>query len=327
MTFGILGSGSWATALAKILCEQNDPLFWYLRNENTIAHLQQKGSNPSYLQNVSFNPNQLKLSSNMREVVKQADTLILAIPSPFLHQSLQKVKDLLPSKIVFSAVKGIVPESKDVVGKHLQYAFGVPRNQIGVIMGPCHAEEVAMEKLSYLTLASQNQDTANSLAQQMTCSYIRTKISDDIIGAEYAGTLKNIYAIAVGIALGLGYGDNFQSVLISNSIRELKRFLKQIHKNKRDMSHSAYLGDLLVTGYSLFSRNRMLGTLIGKGYTVKSALNEMTMISEGYYASHTAHLMKQEIDKQFPIMEAVYQILYEEKSAKKVMAQVAEGLH
>ena len=228
---------------------------------------------------------------------------------------------------MFSAVKGIVPESKDVVGKHLQYAFGVPRNQIGVIMGPCHAEEVAMEKLSYLTLASQNQDTANSLAQQMTCSYIRTKVSDDIIGAEYAGTLKNIYAIAVGIALGLGYGDNFQSVLISNSIRELKRFLKQIHKNKRDMSHSAYLGDLLVTGYSLFSRNRMLGTLIGKGYTVKSALNEMTMISEGYYASHTAHLMKQEIDKQFPIMEAVYQILYEEKSAKKVMAQVAEGLH
>ena len=178
MTFGILGSGSWATALAKILCEQNDPLFWYLRNENTIAHLQQKGSNPSYLQNVSFNPNQLKLSSNMREIVKQSDILILAIPSPFLHQSLQEVKDLLPSKIVFSAVKGIVPESKDVVGKHLHHAFGVPKDQIGVIMGPCHAEEVALEKLSYLTLASQNQDTANSLAQQMTCSYIRTKISD-----------------------------------------------------------------------------------------------------------------------------------------------------
>ena len=327
MTFGILGSGSWATALAKILCEQNDPLFWYLRNENTIAHLQQKGSNPSYLQNVSFNPNQLKLSSNIREVVKQADTLILAIPSPFLHQTLQEVKDLLPSKIVFSAVKGIVPESKDVVGKHLQQSFGVPIDQIGVIMGPCHAEEVALEKLSYLTLASQNRDTANSLAQQMNCRYIRTKVSDDIIGTEYAGTFKNIYAIAVGIAHGLGYGDNFQSVLMSNSIREIKRFLKQIHKTKRDMSNSAYLGDLLVTGYSLFSRNRMLGAMIGKGYTVKSALNEMTMVSEGYYASHTAHLLVKEIDKPFPIMEAVYQVLYEKKSAKKVMVKVAQGLH
>ena len=327
MKFGILGSGSWATALAKILCEQNDPLFWYLRNEKTIAHLKQKGSNPSYLQNVSFNPNQLKLSSNIREVVKQADTLILAIPSPFLHQTLQEVKDLLPSKIVFSAVKGIVPESKDVVGKHLQQSFGVPIDQIGVIMGPCHAEEVALEKLSYLTLASQNRDTANSLAKQMNCRYIRTKVSDDIIGTEYAGTIKNIYAIAVGIAHGLGYGDNFQSVLMSNSIRELKRFLKQIHKTKRDMSNSAYLGDLLVTGYSLFSRNRMLGAMIGKGYTVKSALNEMTMVSEGYYASHTAHLLVKEIDKPFPIMEAVYQVLHEKKSAKKVMVKVALGLH
>ena len=327
MKFGILGSGSWATALAKILCEQNDSLFWYLRNENTITHLQQKGSNPSYLQNVSFNPNQLKLSNNIREVVKHANILILCIPSPFLHQSLQQVKDLLPSKIVFSAVKVIVPESKDVVGKHLHHTFGVPQDQIGVIMGPCHAEEVALEKLSYLTLASQNQNTANWLAQQMKCSYIRTKVSDDIIGAEYAGTLKNIYAIAVGISHGLGYGDNFQSVLMSNSIRELKHFLKHIHKTKRDMSHSAYLGDLLVTGYSIFSRNRMLGTLIGKGYTVKSALNKMTMISEGYYASHTAHLLTKEIDKYFPIMEAVYQILHEKKSAKKVIAQMAEGLH
>jgi glycerol-3-phosphate dehydrogenase (NAD(P)+) len=327
MTFGILGSGSWATAIAKIICEQNNPLFWYLRNENTITHLKQKGTNPNYLQNVSFNPNQLKLSSNIREIVKQADILILAIPSPFIHQNLQEVKDLLPSKIVFSAVKGIIPESKDVVCKHLEHSFGVPKDHIGVIMGPCHAEEVALEKLSFLTLASQNRDTANYLAQQMTCSYIRTKVTDDIIGVEYAGTLKNIYALAVGIAHGLGYGDNFQSVLMSNSIRELKRFLKQIHKTKRDMSHSAYLGDLLVTGYSLFSRNRMLGTMIGKGYTVNSALNEMTMISEGYYASHTVKLLIQEIDKSFPIMEAVCQILHEKKSAKKVMAKVAEGLH
>ena len=327
MRFGILGSGSWATALAKILCEQNEKLNWYLRNDNTIAHLREKGSNPSYLQSVTFDTNQLKLSSNIREVVDESDLLILAIPSPFLHQSLLEVKDLLPSKVVFSAVKGIVPESKDVVGKHLHTVFGVPTNQIGVIMGPCHAEEVALEKLSYLTLACQNQDTAKFLAHQMSCSYIRTKVTDDTIGAEYAGTLKNIYAIAVGIAHGLGYGDNFQSVLMSNSIRELKRFLKQIHKAKRDMSHSAYLGDLLVTGYSLFSRNRMLGTMIGKGYTVKSALHEMTMISEGYYASHTAHLLIKEFDKSFPIMEAVYQILYEKKSPKKIMSKIAERLH
>ena len=326
-TFGVLGGGSWATALSKILCEQNDQLFWYLRNENTITHLKQKGNNPRYLQNVSFNPNKLKLSSNLREVVTRADILILAIPSPFLHQSLQEVKKLLASKTIFSAVKGIVPESKNVVGKHLHRAFGVPWDQIGVIMGPCHAEEIALEKLSYLTIASQNQDIASYLARKMNCNYIRTKVSDDIFGAEYAGTIKNIYAIAVGIADGLGYGDNFQSVLISNSIRELKRFLKQIHKTKRDMSHSTYLGDLLVTGYSLFSRNRMLGTLIGEGYTVNSALNKMTMVSEGFYASHTAHLLTQEKNKSFPIMEAVYQILHENKSAKKVMAQVAERLH
>lgn len=327
MRLGILGSGSWATALAKILCEQNEKLNWYLRNENTIVHLREKGSNPSYLQSVTFDTGQLKLSSSIREVIDESDLLILAIPSPFLHQSLLEAKDLLPSKIVFSAVKGIVPESKDVVGKHLHKVFGVPTNQIGVIMGPCHAEEVALEKLSYLTLACQNQATAKFIAQQMSCNYIRTKVTGDTIGAEYAGTLKNIYAIAVGIAHGLGYGDNFQSVLMSNSIRELKRFLKQIHKAKRDMSHSAYLGDLLVTGYSLFSRNRMLGTMIGKGYTVKSALHEMTMISEGYYASHTAHLLAEEFDKSFPIMEAVHQILYEKKSPKKIMSKIAERLH
>ena len=327
MRFGILGSGSWATALAKILCENTDKLYWYLRNENTIAHLCEKGNNPSYLQHVHFDPNQLSLSNNIREIVDASDLLILAIPSPFLHQALQKVQDLLPSKIIFSAVKGIVPQSKDVVGKHLHKTFGVPTNQIGVVMGPCHAEEVAVEKLSYLTLACQNQNSAKLLAQQMRCDYIRTKITADTIGAEYAGTLKNIYAIAVGIAHGLAYGDNFTSVLMSNSIRELKCFLKHVHKTKRDMSHSAYLGDLLVTGYSLFSRNRMLGTLIGKGYDVSSALDKMTMVAEGYYASHTAHLLTKQFDQSFPIIEAVYKILYEKKSPQKIISEVAENLH
>jgi len=326
MRFGVLGGGSWATALTKILCENNDAVLWYMRNADTISHIRREGNNPSYLRSVNFNSEQLKLSDNIHEVVEQADVLVLAIPSPFLHKQLQIVEGLLKDKIVFSAVKGIVPETKHVVGKHLHEAFGMPTDQIGVIMGPCHAEEVALEKLSYLTLACENEPTAAMVAQNMTCKYIRTKVTNDVIGAEYAGTLKNIYAIAAGIAHGLGYGDNFQSVLMSNSIRELKRFLNQIHKVKRKMSHSAYLGDLLVTGYSLFSRNRMLGTMIGKGYTVKSAMTEMTMISEGYYATHTAHLLAKEFDKKFPIIDAVYQILYEKKSAKKLMAKVAEGL-
>lgn len=326
MRFGVLGGGSWATALVKILSENNDKVCWYMRNKNTAKHIREEGHNPKYLSSVSFDPNRLFITHSLEEVIEKSDVLVIAIPSPFLSEVLAKTKNDLKDKIVFSAVKGIVPESKLIIGEHLNQHCGVPMDKIGVITGPCHAEEVALEKLSYLTVACQNITHAARVADNLSCAYIRTKVSDDIIGTEYAATLKNIYAIAAGMAHGLGYGDNFQSVLMSNSIREMKRFIKKMHKIKRNINNSAYLGDLLVTGYSTFSRNRMLGNMIGKGYTVKSAIMEMTMVSEGYYAAQTAYLLAKDFNKEFPIIEAVYTILYQQKPARKVMSKLCEKL-
>lgn len=326
MQFGVLGGGSWATALVKILCENSNKVCWYMRNKTTAQHIREEGHNPKYLSSVTFNPDQIIITHDLEEVVRKSDVLVIAIPSPFLHEVLTTTNGLLKDKVVFSAVKGIVPESKLIVGEHLHQYCGLPMDQIGVITGPCHAEEVALEKLSYLTVACQNTNHAEQVANRLECSYIRTKVSDDIIGTEYAATLKNIYAIAAGMAHGLGYGDNFQSVLMSNSIREMKRFINKLHKMKRNINNSAYLGDLLVTGYSTFSRNRMLGNMIGKGYTVKSAIMEMTMVSEGYYATQTAYLLAKDFGKKFPIIEAVYAVLYQQKSVKKVMAKLCEKL-
>ena len=218
----------------------------------------------------------------------------MLFPSAFLTSELEKLNSSLKNKIIFSAIKGIVPESGLIVGEHFNEKYNIPLENIGVITGPCHAEEVAMERLSYLTIACQDQEKAKIVSKSIKSSYIKTKISDDIIGTEYAAMLKNIYAVAAGIAHGLGYGDNFQSVLMSNAIREMKRFIKKVHKMKRNINNSAYLGDLLVTGYSTFSRNRMFGNMIGKGYTVKSAQFEMSMIAEGYYATKSAFKIKED---------------------------------
>lgn len=326
MQFGVLGGGSWATALVKILSENNDKVCWYMRNKNTAHHILEQGHNPKYLTGVTLDPNRLYITHDLEKIIQKSDVLVLAVPSPFLNEVLVKVKGLLKDKIVFSAVKGIVPETKLIVGEHLHQHCELTMDNIGVITGPCHAEEVALEKLSYLTVACQNTDYATQVAKQLQCDYIRTKVSDDIIGTEYAATLKNIYAIAAGMAHGLGYGDNFQSVLMSNSIREMKRFINKLHKMKRNINNSAYLGDLLVTGYSTFSRNRMLGNMIGKGYTVKSAIMEMTMVSEGYYATQTAYLLAQDFNKKFPIIEAVHGVLYQQKPVRKVMAKLCDKL-
>jgi glycerol-3-phosphate dehydrogenase (NAD(P)+) len=232
----------------------------------------------------------------------------------------------LEGKIIFSAIKGIVPETSLIVGEHFHNIFSIPYENIGVITGPCHAEEVALERLSYLTIACADEEKAKYVAKNLASYYIKTKTSDDIIGTEYAAVLKNIYSIAAGIAHGLGYGDNFQAVLMSNAIREMKKFIRKVHKMKRNINDSAYLGDLLVTGYSVFSRNRMFGNMIGKGYTVKSAQMEMSMVAEGYYAVKSAYNLNLEYKAKTPIIDAVYQILYEGKNAKNIFSKLTEKL-
>ncbi|MCV6628578.1 MAG: glycerol-3-phosphate dehydrogenase [Flavobacteriaceae bacterium] len=328
LKYAVLGGGSWATAIVKMLSENLSEIAWYMRNTYALEHIRNAYHNPNYLSSVEFKPEQLLLSNDINEIVVAADVLIFAIPSAFLNSELEKLHVSLEGKIVFSAIKGIVPETGLIVGEHFHEIYQIPFENIGVITGPCHAEEVALERLSYLTIACSDKEKATLVADKLSGDYIRTKISDDIIGTEYAAMLKNIYAIAAGIAHGLGYGDNFQSVLMSNAIREMKRFIKRIHKMKRNINNSAYLGDLLVTGYSVFSRNRMFGNMIGKGYTVKSAQMEMNMVAEGYYATKSAHLINEnyKIKSKTPIINAVYSILYIGKDPKKVFKKLAEQL-
>lgn len=313
----VFGGGSWATAIVKMLTETQNEVGWYMRNEQAIEYIKENGHNPKYISAAEFDPKKIRFSSDINEMVSYADYLIFAIPSAFVKKELDKINQPLNKKIIFSAIKGIIPESGMLVGDHFYSKLNVPIEQIGVITGPCHAEEVAMERLSYLTVASKKRKVANTMAKMLNSHFIKTKISDDLIGTEYAAMLKNIYAIAAGIAHGLGYGDNFQAVLMSNAIREMKRFVKKEHKMKRNINNSAYLGDLLVTGYSIFSRNRMFGNMIGKGYTVKSAMMEMSMVAEGYYATKSAYQINKKNKAKTPILNAVYAILYKGKSAKK----------
>jgi glycerol-3-phosphate dehydrogenase (NAD(P)+) len=297
-----------------------------MRNEAAIDHIKIEKHNPNYLSSVEFDTNKLRLTHDINEAVAYADYLIFAIPSAFLETELANLTTSLENKIIFSAIKGIVPETSLIVGEHFHVNYNIPYDNIGVITGPCHAEEVALERLSYLTIACGDAEKAAYVAANLSSNYIKTKITDDIIGTEYAAMLKNIYAVAAGIAHGLGYGDNFQSVLMSNAIREMKKFIKKVHKMKRNINDSAYLGDLLVTGYSVFSRNRMFGNMIGKGYTVKSAMMEMSMVAEGYYATKSAYLLNQGYGASTPIIDAVYSILYEGKNAKKVFKNLTDQL-
>jgi len=328
--FAVLGGGSWATAIVKMLCENLDEVNWYMRSEESLEFIKKHGYNPNYLSSVEFELQQLRLSNDMDETVTAADYLIFAIPSAFLQQELEKLSVSLEDKIVFSAIKGIVPETSLIVGDHFNTFYKVPFNNIGVISGPCHAEEVALGRLSYLTIASADNAKAEIMANALRSDYIKCTTSDDVLGTEYAAMLKNIYAVAAGIAHGLGYGDNFQSVLMSNAIREMKRYVKKVHKMKRDINDSAYLGDLLVTGYSIFSRNRLFGTMIGKGYTVKSAQMELSMIAEGYYATKSAYELNQQKGKKkakTPIIDAVYGILYDHKNPKKTFKKLTDKLN
>lgn len=322
----VVGGGSMATALVKIFTENKNHVSWWMRDGESVNHIKQYHNNPRYLSSVDLDLNCLHVSTDINEVVEASDIVVLVVPSAFLKDSLANLSVPLKDKIVFSSIKGIVPGDNMIVGEYLYQRHGVPYEQIGVIAGPCHAEEVALERLSFLTLACADMGNARLLQSYMKADYIITRLSDDIYGTEYAAVLKNIYALASGIFHGLGYGDNFQAVLVSNSVREMKRFIRAVHPIKRDINSTAYLGDLLVTAYSQFSRNRTFGTMLGKGYTINSIMMEMNMVAEGYYATGLVKNIKKAYDVKLPICHAVYKVLYEDKNPRKVMAKLAERL-
>ena len=307
----IMGGGSWATAIAKMVLAQADTLNWYMRRDDRIADFKRLGHNPAYLTSVKFDVKRIHFSSNINDIVKESDTLIFVTPSPYLKNHLKKLKTKIKDKFIISAIKGIVPDDNLIVSDYFTKEYGVPPENIAVVAGPCHAEEVAMERLSYLTIACPDTNKATAVARLLASSYIKTSVSNDVVGIEYGSVLKNVYAIAAGICNGLKYGDNFQAVLMSNAVQEMERFLQTVHPIDRNVNDSAYLGDLLVTGYSNFSRNRTFGAMIGKGYSVKSAQMEMEMIAEGYYGTKCIKEINKHYHVNMPIVDAVYNILYE----------------
>jgi glycerol-3-phosphate dehydrogenase (NAD(P)+) len=322
----IIGSGSWATAIAKMVLENVKHINWYMRKPETTEHFEKTGHNPRYLQNVEFDTNRITFYNDIEEITNDSGILIFAIPSAYLPVILGNMNTDISKKHILSGIKGVVSEENLLVVQYLNKYFHVPFENIGVIAGPCHAEEVALERLSYLTIACTDEKKAEKFASLITCDYIKTTVSDDIWGTEYSSVLKNIIAIASGICHGLRYGDNFQAVLVANAIQEIKRFVDTVHPINRDIKSSAYLGDLLVTAYSQFSRNRTFGMMIGKGYPVKAAKLELNMVAEGYYSSKSIYEINKIHQVQMPISEAVYKILYENASPKKEIALLTEKL-
>ena len=290
----IIGGGSWATAIAKIVVNNTQHIGWYMRRDDRIETFRRLGHNPAYLTSVHFDVNQIFFSSDINTIVEQYDTLVFVTPSPYLKNHLRKLKTRLRDKFIITAIKGIIPDEN-----------------IACIGGPSHAEEVALERLSYLTVACEDIEKADAFSNILSSKFIKTKTSTDVLGIEYSSVLKNVYAIASGVCSGLKYGDNFQAVLISNAVQEMNRFLSTVKDIPRNIYDSVYLGDLLVTGYSNFSRNRTFGTMIGKGYSVKSAQIEMEMIAEGYFGTKCMKEINRYLHVNMPILDAVYNILYE----------------
>ncbi len=307
----IIGGGSWATAVAKIIVSHTHHIGWYLRRDDRIADFKRMRHNPAYLETVHFDINEIFFTSDINELVQKYDTLVFVTPSPYLKNHLNKLKSRIKDKFIVTAIKGVVPDNNLVVSEYFHQIFDVPYENLACIGGPSHAEEVALERLTYLTVGCADQEKAKAFADILENHFVKTKTSADVLGIEYASVLKNVYAIATGICNGLKYGDNFQAVLIANSITEMKRFMNVVHPLERNMVDSVYLGDLLVTTYSNFSRNRTFGTMIGKGYSVKSAQIEMEMIAEGYFGTKCMQEINQRYHVNMPILDAVHNILYE----------------
>ncbi|WP_346855044.1 NAD(P)H-dependent glycerol-3-phosphate dehydrogenase [uncultured Draconibacterium sp.] len=325
-TVGIIGSGSWATAIAKMLLENVNEINWYFRKESTIKQFKNTSYNPRYLREVEFETERINFYHDVTQLVEESDILIMVVPSAYLPGTLAEIKTDISGKYILSGIKGIVGDENLLVAQYLHKKFNVPYENLGVLAGPCHAEEVASEKLSYLTVAAINEQQSAKFAELIECDYIYTTLSDDIWGTEYAAVLKNIIAIASGIAHGLRYGDNFHAVLISRAIQEMKRFVDTVHPITRDIKSPAYLGDLLVTSYSQFSRNRTFGTMIGKGYSVKTAQLELNMVAEGYYASKSIQKINEKYKVDMPITDTVYKILYDKVSPGRAFTQLTKLL-
>lgn len=331
----VLGGGSWGTALVKILSEHSgkpesaiSQLTWWVRSEETAKHIREHHHNPNYISSVEIHPSRVNVTSDLIAAITNANIIVLAVPSAFIADTLSPCSSAtFQHKTIVSAIKGLVPQTRQIVADYMVQTFGVQPSQMIVISGPCHAEEVASEKLSYLTIAGENPTSAQTFAKMLQGRFIRTIDSRDITGTEYGAVLKNIYAVASGICSGIGLGDNFQAVLISNAIREMEAFLYSVHAHPREINHSAYLGDLLVTAYSQHSRNRTFGLMIGKGYTVKAAQLEMNMIAEGYYATKTMYeLNHDKLHVEMPIAEMVYNIIYKNRPAKAEVMELCKKL-
>ncbi|ULQ52452.1 NAD(P)H-dependent glycerol-3-phosphate dehydrogenase [Flavihumibacter fluvii] len=344
MRLGIIGSGSWATALAKIVSDNQQPLNWWVRNEQIVQHIYQRKHNPQYLTAATFDTANIHLSTSVADVIRQSDCIIIAIPSAYLEATFASLDvNAFSGKLVVSAVKGMLPDQNILLNEWLAKKYSLPLTDYYTLMGPCHAEEVANEKLSYLTFSGLDENKTAAIAEKFATAYINTIVNQDVIGVQYAAVLKNIYALGAGIAHGLEYGDNFQSVFIANCADEMAGFLRKVgiqhvevgihgkespvtHKKAANYAASVYLGDLLVTCYSLFSRNRTFGNMIGKGYSVMSVQLEMNMVAEGYNASRCIHMVNQEVKADIPIAEAIYKMLWLQLSPAKGFSLIEESL-
>ena len=324
MNVAVLGSGSWATALAKIVMHNVAEINWYIRKQETIDEFREIRRNPNHLEWAYFDISRINFSNDINQVLSEAELVILAVPSPYVKDVLAEITVDMSQKKVISAVKGMIPGDNILVTDYLHEHFHIPENNLGMITGPCHAEEIALERLSYLTIGCK--DTANATEWQklFDTPYVRTTPSNDMKGLEYASVMKNIYAIAAGMCTSLRYGDNFQAVLLTNAMHEIVRFTKAVSDVPRDITDSGYLGDVLVTAYSNFSRNRQFGQMIGMGYSVKAAQTEMEMVAEGYYGTKAIHMANKTMGVDIPIVEAMYQILYKRKSPKTTIKELTQ---
>ncbi len=327
LRFAMIGNGSWATALTKVLLNCPDELQWFVRDAKMINYIEKYRRNPEFLRSAQLDASRLSMSDDINTVVRNADVLVFCIPAAYLKGELDKLTESLEGKFIVTAIKGMIPGDNLTVSEYFNRKYKVPYDNIGTITGPCHAEEVALERLSYLTFSCKKIENAEFLAEKFACSYIKTRSGTDIYGVEYAAILKNIYAVVVGMCHALGYGDNFLAVLVTNAQGEMKRFLNHTYQsNTRNMTQSSYMGDLLVTCYSQFSRNRTFGGMIGKGYSVMAAQTEMNMVAEGYYACKSIHDINQSHEVDMPIAESLYRILYEGASPAKEMEALTEAL-
>lgn len=322
----VMGGGSFATAIAKILLENVEHLTWYMRRQDQIDGFIKTRRNPSYLSSVEFDVDRITFTDKINVAVADNDVLFFATPSPFFKSHLSKLRRKINDKIIVTAIKGIVPDENLLISEYFEQFYNVPANQIVAMSGPSHAEEIALGKITYLTVASENRDVSKFISSLVETGYVHTMISDDVCGVEYSSVLKNIYAIAAGIGHGLRYGDNFQAVLISDALQEMNRFSNAVYPAHRNVQESVYLGDLLVTAYSKFSRNRTFGSMIGKGYSVKTAQMEMEMIAEGYYGTKCIHEINEKYHVDMPIMNAVWEILYNKANADRTMTELIEKL-